>query len=499
MKTTLTSGFVLPSLVLLALLFHSCSKYGNTDTQIGEPLITAKGEPFGEAVSASIGQDGGELTSPDGILRLSVPAGALSSTTTVSIQPITSEAPLGVGPGYRLLPEGLTFAKPVQLIFSYEDLANSNPGDNFLWVVTQASDGSWNALIKSEMNKVSHTVTGNTTHFSDWSLGRFVDLSIEPAGASILKGQTIQLKLSGFAKDQAVTDDDELAPLIPITGDGEGLTPLTPIPAVESRLMDFRVKKWNLNGNAAPVTNENGSLTASGNSATYKAPDKTPPINPVSVSANLETTNKEGAKFALLLNSTITIVDDEYYVRVQSEGKTYLYYQYGINTTTPEDPALYGSVIAGITNEGAFGIIAAFVDSPDGNSKDFGMRLYSPAIGSNTMTGIAGEGDDDLWLWPVPERFFQLDYIKRSRAANGTCNTIPAFGDVSVKLTVWTGVLMSEVVGTFSGTIYEDPLEYSSDCKSADPRTIKGDFRLILTNYFSASPGEIRPKSILKR
>ena len=94
---------------------------GGEDHETLEPLRTEIGAPMGAPVTATIGAAGGTLVSPDGVLSLEIPAGALAADTAVGIQPIAHLAPGGVGAGYELTPEGTTFAKPVTLRFKYTE------------------------------------------------------------------------------------------------------------------------------------------------------------------------------------------------------------------------------------------------------------------------------------------------------------------------------------------------------------------------------------------
>jgi len=65
--------------------------------------------------------DGGSITSDDGMLTLEIPAGALAEDTRITIQEVDAGdmpdefADLGEGMGYELSPEGLTFAEPVMV------------------------------------------------------------------------------------------------------------------------------------------------------------------------------------------------------------------------------------------------------------------------------------------------------------------------------------------------------------------------------------------------
>src|ERR1035438_354521 len=97
-------------LVLLAACKKSNVSGGSGGTNI--PYITPIGDTAGALVSASIGPTGGSLTSSDGRVQLMIPAGALSQTTTISIQPIINLCPGGIGLAYDLQPNGTKFAVP---------------------------------------------------------------------------------------------------------------------------------------------------------------------------------------------------------------------------------------------------------------------------------------------------------------------------------------------------------------------------------------------------
>ncbi len=100
----------------------------------------------------------------------------MNATRVITIEPITNHVSLAVGGGYRLGPEGTTFSQPVTLTFKYTDgMLGDKPAET-LWITTQNNDGSWSANIRSVVDVTAKTVTAKTTHFSDWALGRFIDL-----------------------------------------------------------------------------------------------------------------------------------------------------------------------------------------------------------------------------------------------------------------------------------------------------------------------------------
>jgi hypothetical protein len=71
--------------------------------------------PNTKSVSTTIGASGGALMSSDGMVTLTVPAGALSSNVTVTIG-LATGAPSGiVSQAYEIGPTGTTFAVPATL------------------------------------------------------------------------------------------------------------------------------------------------------------------------------------------------------------------------------------------------------------------------------------------------------------------------------------------------------------------------------------------------
>src|SRR5262245_28927723 len=111
----------LPAFLLLLsvpFLFTCCSKHSGEAPPPPSPIHTPKGTTLGSPVSATIGSGGGGLISADGRISLIVPAGAVTSNTTFSIQPIRNTLDTNsAAPAYRLLPEGQTFAQPVRVSF----------------------------------------------------------------------------------------------------------------------------------------------------------------------------------------------------------------------------------------------------------------------------------------------------------------------------------------------------------------------------------------------
>ena len=164
-----SGGALLAAGLLLAA--SACGK-SSTTTGTGRPTPTAQGTPIGPPATASIGSAGGSLTSPDGLLTLTVPAGTVPGSTSFTIQPITNLAPGGVGTAYLLKPEGTTFKQPVTLTFKADQALAAGHALDRLTVSTQESQGYWLRVPGTTVKRdaVAKTVSATTQHFSGWTL-----------------------------------------------------------------------------------------------------------------------------------------------------------------------------------------------------------------------------------------------------------------------------------------------------------------------------------------
>ncbi len=248
--------------LILLTLFTSCKKETNIEPipqRVGQ--VTGIGETLEEGVTATFGQLGGSFQSSDGGLMVSIPAGALAENTTFSIQRISNTNIAAIGQAYRLLPHGIQFSLPVTLTFTYDDADFEETTIHAVGVSYQDDEGVWQAIGASH-NELAHSFSVATTHFSDWSL--FKSLEIHPLSASLEPNQSLTLRVVNFMSD------DELIP--PLPGEEK---PIGPMHDVSSQL----IQQWHLGGA--------GVLVPNGNEAVYTAPSEIPTINPVAVSVSL--------------------------------------------------------------------------------------------------------------------------------------------------------------------------------------------------------------------
>ncbi len=149
---------------------HGGSKQQGRPTDQIPPILSDAGTPTGIAVSARIGTGGGLIASEDGLLEVSVPAGALGAPVILSIQPVTPTAIGGVGGAYRIRPEGVRLARPVTILLHGPASYASGTSIDDLTIGYQDASGFWFRLTDVTRDAASNTLRVETNHFSDWGL-----------------------------------------------------------------------------------------------------------------------------------------------------------------------------------------------------------------------------------------------------------------------------------------------------------------------------------------
>lgn len=123
----------------------------------------------GETGVRDIGTAGGELRGSG--VKVVIPAGALAETTRLEVRKVTVAVPSGtVGTAVELLPEGLTFAAPVQVTFPFDPAALQDPAHPELLRVASVVGDDWEPLQEASIDVEGKTVTGALVHFSKWGL-----------------------------------------------------------------------------------------------------------------------------------------------------------------------------------------------------------------------------------------------------------------------------------------------------------------------------------------
>ena len=253
---------VLLTYLLVLVLFLTCKKDDNgpasptAPSTTGTPDPTPIGAPVGSAATTRIGAAGGTATSSDGRLSLSIPAGALASDTTISVQAISNNAWGGLGTAYRLGPSGIHFSSPVTLQFSYSNDTVQVP--ELLGVAYQDTDNIWYSVPDYTVDSTAQAVTASVNHFSDWT--DFERVRIVPQQATLWVNQTLELTL------------------IEQVDAGSGNQP-QPIYRVTDNDVTWAASAGTISRTAGPSSR---FLYA-----TYRAPASVPAGNPVRVSATV--------------------------------------------------------------------------------------------------------------------------------------------------------------------------------------------------------------------
>jgi hypothetical protein len=250
---------------------------GGSDTT-NIPYITPLGDTAGIPVSGSIGASGGTLTSSDGRVQLVVPAGALSQTTNITIQPIVNLCPGGIGLAYNLLPNGTQFAVPASLIFKYTS-DEVNGTDPFL--VTSAfqdSVGAWEVNdTEKDVDTVNNKISFDINHFTPYN---FVpEIVVIPNPVRVMENRTSLVKVQIW--------------VVPKSGTYKGGKYILS----RSDVSKSTVSNWELrNYHAAGA---DGTLTGNGNTAVYQAPANIDEDKLVEVSCDINvsvTVNLKGGR-----------------------------------------------------------------------------------------------------------------------------------------------------------------------------------------------------------
>lgn len=147
-----------------AILTSSCR---SSNPPPARPQPAPPGTPVAAPITGQIGTAGGTLATPDGRLTVHVPAGAVASTTQLSIREITNTAPRGYGSAYLLEPAGVVFRHPVAITFDAKSVGA--PIEN-VGIAFQDATGFWTPVPSVLRNRQAQLITAQSPHFSAWAL-----------------------------------------------------------------------------------------------------------------------------------------------------------------------------------------------------------------------------------------------------------------------------------------------------------------------------------------
>jgi hypothetical protein len=411
-------------LIFSLLALNSCKKNSNNIKETSVGKITDKGTPIADPLVKNIGPDGGVITSRDGMISVSIPAGAVTASTEFSIQPITNNTPNGVGLAYRLLPEGQLFSKEVTITFHYTDDMVNGSISELLLIAYQDSQGIWRAKTGTQLDKANKAIFVTTDHFSDWS--EFLEYKIDLVQDHLAYGEKTNLVVSKMN-------------LAGLNG-----------PEIGVEVSNVKADNWTLDGEGTLNKNSDGS-------STYTAPSTEPATNPQVITAELDnivtTRNTQGK---LLLMAEIYVANE--YMQIEIDGNSRKY-----SSCT-----------------------ASYIPSPSGTLIVSGDPSKMESV--NMMIGIAANGPQSTSLFGLPDQgktsiiahinnnTYQVNYT--------TCFDSNDNSSGQDKSTDGKSVIQPDgnefISGTFSGTIAQTGTGNNSEC---DPpiKVITGRFRARVT------------------
>src|SRR5688500_2257070 len=110
-----------------------------------------------------LGPSGGAATSPDGRLKLDLPAGALAAPTTISVA-VDRRATAYASPVYVFGPSGTTFARPVKVTVQMPEEAAGR------YLLANVDGASPVPLASSTYDAAAHVVEATLEHFSAYAV-----------------------------------------------------------------------------------------------------------------------------------------------------------------------------------------------------------------------------------------------------------------------------------------------------------------------------------------
>lgn len=321
------------SIGCLVLISTGCEKEEVKDEKPnapGKPLQLPHGKPVGEIAIAQIGKEGGTLVSKDGIVKMEVPAGAVDEATAFSIQEVENVMKTQ-SRSYRLLPENVTFKKPVTLTYHYADIEMEGVNPDYLFLAFQDKDGFFYWANKTRGNRQNKTLTVQTTHFSDWTFYSQYDLYLAgnklSGDLNLVIGQEVVIELKATP---VVNYDEEYGPIqVPELSSGI---------FIQTAVWDFEPKKGEMK-----VDRNQGAVT-------YQAPQRVSGtervyIN-VTINGKLGKDNLGNEVQQIQIRQPVIIRPDEYFV-IKEDGVEMSAYNYGA-----EYAGLLGTQVLGMFNNG---------------------------------------------------------------------------------------------------------------------------------------------------
>lgn len=419
-------------LLCLSVSFFACKK-GNVNKPgspaAGGVLKLPHGAPTGNAVIKEIGPGGGILQSADGVLQITVPAGAVDNQVGFSVQPV--ENTLGTRAlSYRLKPEGVNFKKPVTITYNYSSIDLGTTDPKYLFLACQDAQGYYYSANKTKGDKASNTLTVETTHFSDWTFYSLYEFYIR-------QGKAVNGKIQLAASESAELGINSL---VPKSSGGELDALIAPLenPVISAAGWDFIDKKGTL------------TVVQTQGKAVYKAPFKIEKEQEIVITAmlngNLGKDNEGNPVRQMQLSQPVRLITDDYFILSEN----------GVEMSASE---FNGDLIQ------LYGV-QIFAKFPNGYN--LSSYIYSTSTGNfgYDMHGVPGKAN--LELVPSDNKAY---IVFRPENCQQPGSLI--FSPGSFKLTSVANSIGEYFEGSFTCTMFK-----FSWCESGGTKTISGRFRI---------------------
>ncbi|WP_276484142.1 hypothetical protein [Paraflavitalea pollutisoli] len=321
-------------IIAACLILAACSKSGKSGPDEpqqpqGPPLSTSRGAPVGPIATATIGTQGGQLSTADGGVKVIVPAGAVTSNQTFSIQNVenTLRPDKAASRSFRMLPENITFSKPVAVVMKYDPADISTGLEDVMRIAYQTPEGQWKAT-NAALDKNAHTLTVHVHHFCDFAF--YEQFELFASKNTALAGDKVQFRVGVIAtpsNEETGGVDDLLSPTLHMAG--MDLTKNTYYEQID-RSYITKVNSWKIvtgGGTLTPQVNGYGIKA----NAEYTVPAQVPAAKDVIVEVSLEgsrpipDTSAPGGKRSLgqlIIRKTIRLMP-EVFATATFDGKEY--------------------------------------------------------------------------------------------------------------------------------------------------------------------------------
>lgn len=348
------------------------------------------GTPTGTPVTQTIDAAGGTVVSADARLTLSIPAGALSSPTDITIQPITNTGPNGSGVAYRLGPEGTTFAVPVTLTFTLSG-AEALALDNGV-IATQHADGLWYLPPGLVRDAAGHTLSITSTHFSDWAF--LQTLYLKPGSQRLRTGTSADFEPMVLWDP---SNEDLLA--APVESEVAVMMPTHFSPGM---LGHEASRHWAVNGVDGGNTTV-GTIQPAGDNGHYAAPVGVPATTDFTVSLTVELASHQ----SVTALATATVYSQERW-----DGQSDITFTNGTRLHATFTFVQVGDPVDGSYDLDVAGgnVIFYPIETQNGCPVTYSETTHfiSPGEGSMTVQYDVSTGPDSPWVkgsgvtvWPV--------------------------------------------------------------------------------------------------